>query len=124
MPRCFAQMHPVFQPAMRLIASITNAVVPTVTTTIAHNYKTGTIVRLDIPPADGMQQLNQQTCPIIVTGTTTFTIPIDTTAFDPFSIDEMANVHVNICALVVPIGETNDILTAATQNVLPNNILP
>jgi len=113
-----AQQYPVFQPSMRIIASITNANPCVVTTTFAHQYVNGTIVRFDIPYADGMQQLNQQIAPITVTGTTTFTVNIDTTLFAPFAIPGSANPPIQY-AQVVPIGEINEILTAAVQNVLP-----
>lgn len=118
MSTCYAQMNPVFQPAMRIISAITNSNPATVTTTFAHQYKTGTIVRLDIPPADGMQQISGQTFPIFVTGATTFTIPADTTNFDPFSIPVSPPPSVNTCAMVVPVGEVTATLIAATINVL------
>ncbi len=119
MSTCYANPHPIFQPAMRLIASITQANPAVVTTTFAHQYKDGTIVRLDIPPADGMQQANGLTGSIIVTAPTTFTIDIDTTLFEPFSIPVSPPPRVNTCAQVVPIGELNETLRAATVNVLP-----
>lgn len=115
---CYAFPKPVFGPAMRLIASITNAPNCVVTTTFAHGYVTGTIVRLDIPPACGMQQINQQTTPIIVTGDTTFATTIDSSLFDPFLIPMGLPAWVNICPQVVPIGEVNETLKAALQNIL------
>ena len=120
MPVCYAIPTPVYGPAMRLIAAITNANPAVVTTTFANGYVTGTIVRLDIPPACGMQQANSMTGTIIVTSPTTFTINIDTTKFDAFSIPMSLPSWVNICAQVVPIGEDNSILTAAVQNILPS----
>lgn len=105
---------------MRLIASITQSNPATVTTTFAHLYISGTIVRLDIPLADGMQQANQFVGPITVTGPTTFTIPLDTTMFDAFSIPVSASPLINICAQVVPVGEVNEQLTAAVKNTLPH----
>lgn len=116
---CYANPNPTFQPAMRLIAAITNSNPATVTTTFDHNYITGTIVRLDITHACGMQQANQFFGPIQVTGLTTFTIPLNTTDFDPFVIPVSPNPHINRCSQVVPIGEVNSILAASTQNVLP-----
>ena len=80
-----AQQFPVYQPAMRIIASITNAFPAVVTTTFAHQYVTGTVVRINIPPGFGMQQINQQTAQITVTGSTTFSLPINTTSFDIFA---------------------------------------
>lgn len=119
MPRCYANPNPIYQPAMRLIAAITQSFPAQVTTTFAHQYITGTIVRLDIPPADGMQQADQFVGPITVTAPTTFTIPLDTTHFDAFAIPGSPPPAVNICAQVVPIGEVGSTLQAATVNVLP-----
>lgn len=123
--RCFAVTRPVFGPSMRLILSITNANPAAVTTSLDgivagnHGYITGTKVRLDIPPACGMQQANQLVGSIVVTGLTTFTIDIDTSTFEPFSIPVGAPPSVDICAQCVPVGEINEILTAAVQNLLP-----
>jgi len=104
---------------MRLIAAVTQSNPTEVTTTFAHGYISGTIVRLDIPPACGMQQMNGLTGTILVTGTTTFDINIDSTLFDAFSIPVSPGAHEDICAQVVPIGEVSAILTAAVQNILP-----
>ncbi len=119
MSTCIAVQFPVFQPAMRLITAITNSFPMLVTTSFAHQYISGTIVRLDIPVADGMQQANQLFGPIIVTSPTQFTMPIDSTNFEVFSIPGSPPPFVDTCAQVVPLGENNDILTAATRNVLP-----
>jgi len=113
--------NPVYQPAMRIIQSISNAPLAVVTTTFAHLYITGTIVRLDIPLGFGMQQMNQQFGPIIVTGSTTFSIPIDSTFYDAFSAPITYPLDAQY-AQVVPIGENNDILTAAVINVLNPNM--
>ena len=110
--------YPTFQPAMRIISKITNANPAEVTTTFDHQYLTGTIVRLHIPPGYGIVQANGLYAPIIVTGNTTFTIDIDTTFFDPYTTptsypDDMQYPQ------VTAIGEVNSMLTAAEQNVLP-----
>ena len=118
MSTCYANPSPSFQPAMRLIASITNANPATVTTTFDHDYESGLIVRLNIPTACGMFQADKLTGTITVTGATTFTIDIDTTAFDAFSIPVAPAWNDNTCATVVPVGESNDILRLATRNVL------
>ena len=77
---------PVFQPAMRIITSITNAQQALVTTSFAHQYRTGLIVRLYIPLYFGMQQANEKSGKITVTNSTQFLIDIDTTNFDAFVI--------------------------------------
>ena len=113
-----AYKNPVFQKAMRIISNITNANPASVTTTFNHNYITGMIVRLNIPPGYGMQQANQLYGPIIVTGDTTFTIDINTIPMDTFSAPSTFPQN-RQNAQVTPIGELSDTLLAATQNVLP-----
>lgn len=102
---------PAFQPAMRLVTAITQANPAVVTTSFAHQYITGTIVRLDIPSVDGMQQISGITYPITVTGLSTFSVPIDSTNFQAFTN--------NYYALVIPVGEQTLQFSAATNNVLP-----
>src|SRR5580658_841612 len=106
--QCFAPQFPVLQPAVRLIAAITNSNPCIVTTTFAHQYVSGTIIRFDIPPACGMQQINLMFAPITVINTTQFSAEIDTTTFAPFSVPSGLGPHVNICAQSVPIAENND----------------
>ncbi len=119
MSTCYAIENPVFQPAMRIIAAITNSNPAIVTTTFAHNYLTGEKVRILVPPADGMIQINGLFGTITVTGDTTFSIDINTLPFDVFAIPVDPLPQVNTCAMVVPIGEVNSMLRGAVQNVLP-----
>jgi|ERR1044072_58939 hypothetical protein len=119
MSTCYANPDPIFQPAMRLIASITKSNPAIVTTTFAHQYETGLIVRLDLPPAVGMQQANGSSGTITVIDDTSFSIDIDTTYFDTFEIPGSPGPFDNTCAQVVPIGEVNESLEQATRNILP-----
>lgn len=105
---------PMFRPAARQIASIDNAALATITTTFAHGYISGTIVRLYIPFSYGMQQAEHAVGAIVVTGDTTFTMGLDTSTYDTFSIPATVYQYPQ----VVPIGEINSILTAAFMNVL------
>lgn len=113
-----AIQNPTYKPSMRIISAITNANPAAITTTFNHNYVTGTVVRLIIPPGYGILQANELFGEITVTGDTTFTVDIDTSTFDtyttPVSFPESYQY-----AQVVPIGENNSILTASVQNVLP-----
>lgn len=115
----YALANPIYQPAMRIIASITNANPAVVTTTFNHLYNNETIVRLDIPPGYGMQQINQQFGPITVTGATTFTIPIDSTLYDTFTTPTGYPQNAQQ-AQVVPFGENTDTLINAVVNTLPH----
>ena len=113
---CYAVINPAFQPAMRIITAITQSNPAQVTTSFNHQYQNGLIVRLDIPLANGMQQIKGTsfpwvTYPITVTGLTTFTVPVDSTTFQAYVDNE--------CCCVVPTGEINSQINSATQNVLP-----
>lgn len=116
----YAYSNPAFQPAMRIAQAITQSLPAVVTTTFAHLYLSGTIVRLDIPNGFGMQQANQLTGAINVTGPTTFSIDIDTRLFDSFLLFANWPVRATSYPAVVPIGEVNLLLTAAVQNTLPH----
>jgi len=117
--RCnFGTNTRVFAPGMFVISSITNANPAVVTTTANHDYVDGAIVRFDIQPACGMDQIDGMTSSILVTGATTFTTLIDTTLFAPFTIPVAPDVHTNICSLVVCMAENNDTLKNAVRNVL------
>ncbi len=107
-----------FQPAMRTITAITNSYPVTVTTPVNHLYVTGTVVRLSIPQACGMQQLHNYVGSLTSTGLTTFTLDVDTTLFDAFVIPVGISPHIDVCAQVLPIGEDPYQITAALHNVL------
>jgi hypothetical protein len=113
-----AQQYPVFQPSMRIIASITNAYNAVITTTFDHNYVSGEIVRIIVPPHFGMQQIDKQKGPITVLSSTTFSIPIDTRLYDVFSVPSTSPANKQY-AQVVSIGEITEQIYAALENVLP-----
>ena len=114
-----ADPNPIFQPAMRIVTNITNAVAAVVTTSFDHLYLNETIIRIDIPLGYGMQQINQRFGSIIVLSPTTFSIDIDSTFFDTFSIATTypENAQSAVC---VAIGEENDTLLASVRNTLPH----
>lgn len=109
---------PSFQPAARVITNITKANPAVITTGINHLYINNMIVRIDMYSGNGMIQMNQQFGPITVLSPTTFSIPVDSTKFDAFIL------QTNPTAQSVPFSESNSILTASVQNVLPGVILP
>jgi len=125
MPNYYAVQMPMFQPAMRNILSITQGNPALITTTFdginpgAHNYQTGLIARLIIPDGFGMVRANQLYGTVTLVNDTQFTISIDTTLFDPFVVPTFQPGNNGTPAVVVPTGEINELLTEATQNVLP-----
>lgn len=112
-----ATESPTFQLAMRIVNNITQANPAVVTTSFDHDYVTGAIVRLYVPLGYGMVQANEKKGAITVLTPTTFEINLDTTQFDPFAAPSSSPEDKQF-SQVVPVGEINSILTAATQNVL------
>ena len=119
MTACISTASPTFQPAMRIISSITQANPAVITTSIDHDYITGEIVRIIIPNGFGMDQINNLTGTITITGDTTFSIAIDSLLFDTFAApNPLPSAYT--CAQVIPVGEIGSTLAGATQNVLPS----
>jgi len=124
-PRFEAQLSPVYQPAMRKILSITQTNPIVVTTTYDgitagdNQYGTGLIVRLIIPRGFGMPQADGLLGAVTVIDSSSFSMPIDATFFDPFVIPNAQPGSFYTAAQVVPVGEINEILSQATRNVLP-----
>jgi hypothetical protein len=116
MTAVFALASPTFQPAMRVITAITQANPASITTSFAHNYGSGEIIRIFIPQGYGfgMPQMNNKSRLINVTSPTTFTIAIDSSQFDAFAVPagNLQN------AQALPEAEQNSTLQFATKNVL------
>lgn len=124
MPFYGAIQTPIFMPAIRDILSITQANPAVVTTTFDgstagdNGYLTGLIVSLNIPLNFGMQALNQQVFPITVLSSSTFSIPLDTTGLDPFSIPSLQPGFNYTPAQVTPVGEDTAQLNQSFRNTL------
>lgn len=120
MANVFAIEFPTYQPAMRIITDITRAKQAVITTSFAHDYLSGEIVRISVPFEHGhytwgMYEIDNQQGEIVVINDTQFSISIDTRYYNPFVTpggDPKQRPY------VVPIGEDNRMLTAATRNVL------
>lgn len=102
-------------PQSRIIQSITNSQVPTVTTIEDHLYNDLQFIRLVIPVGYGMEPLNNFLGSIQVTGADTFTINIDTTRMNPF----IPPVDPRQFAQTIPSGEKSSPLTKGVINVAP-----
>jgi len=119
MTACYSNPSPAFQPAMRIISSITLANPAVITTSIDHDYITGEIVRVIVPNNFGMRQINNLYGTITVTGDTTFSIDINTIFFDTFAAPSPLP-DAYTCAQIIPIGEISSTLAGTTKNVLPS----
>lgn len=118
MTMCYDVASPVFPPAKRCIQSITQDLKAVVTTVIDHGYYSGAIVRLVIPTEYGMQEINNLTGTITVTGTNTFTIDIDSRLFDAFVDPGLPDVLQVYCPEVHPVGEIASTRESAVRNIL------
>jgi len=112
-----AIQSPVYQPAMRVISSITQASPCVITTTFAHNYLSTDIVHLYIPRGFPMQQLGHKSGQITVIDDTSFSFPYDTTTLDAFADPSNGQ-----NAQVVPWAENANTVAGAVRNTLPSRI--
>lgn len=114
---------PVWYPAKRTIANISNEANAVVTTTVDHNYVVGQQVRINVPFINGAQatmtQINGQVATITAVTASTFTINIDTTGYTAFAWPSYLYFPATFPE-VIPMGEnTAAALAAAPQaNIL------
>lgn len=111
--------YKLFYPANRVIANITQASPAVITTLVDHGYTTGQQVRIKVPAACGMIQLNDLTATVTNINASTFSINIDTTGFTAFNFPLPAAVPFTP-AEVIPVGATPSVLQPlgdATTNV-------
>ena len=114
MPRVFAISNPQFQYAMRLITGITNSKSASITTSFDHNYVSGLQVRIKVPRFWGMTQIDNLIGTITVTGSDTFTVDIDSSAFDTFAVPASFPWYIKGAPYVIPV-------TGTTENIKGNN---
>lgn len=105
-----------FTPQAQVISNISNSFPAVVTTQSDHGYQTLLLVRLFLPPPTyfNMQALNGQFFQITVLTPTTFSIPVDTTGLDTFSIANTDQVP-----QTSPMAENAFTLAQAERNALP-----
>ncbi len=110
---------PIFYPRHRFISKISKALQAVVTLTVTHGYTVGQEVRVVVPDAYGMVEINGLAATIVAIDTTpatgnTITLNIDSSAFTTFAFPANAAVPFSP-AMIVPIGEA---ATAPWQNLL------
>lgn len=106
-----------FVPNRQEVSAITNADPGVVTTTQAHGYIDGLLVRFFFPLDVGMNQLKDNVYTINVLSDTEFDIGVDTTNFDVFS--PVGSVQL---PQVIPVAEVADSLSQSVKN--NENIVP
>jgi hypothetical protein len=122
-----------FYPNQKSIAAISQSYPAVVMTVTNHNFINGLVVRIVIPVASpnhyfvgpvsdrGMPQINGMVGEVTVLTPTTFSLPIDSTSFDPY-IPTLIPKDDEILGQVIPISENALTLTSVTKN--NNTIFP
>lgn len=99
---------PRFYPPYRFITAITQATSAVITLSVTHQYVVGEQIRVIVPSAFGMIEMNNLTGIItaINTTTNTITVNIDSSGFTAFAFPTSAVAALGVSpALVVPVGE-------------------
>lgn len=97
-----------YYPRRRFITSISQAASAVITLSVTHGYTVGQLVRIIVPSAFGMTQMDSQLATItaINTTTNTITVNIDSSAFTSFAFPSSATAALGVTfAQVVPVGE-------------------
>ncbi len=119
----------IFYPRRRVITKITKAAQAVITLSVSHGYEVGQSIRLRVPAAFGMVEMDNLLATIVAIDTTpttgnSITVDIDSTAFTTFAWPLTATFAAFSPAETIPVGEDTaaalvagvDILSDATQN--------
>jgi len=108
---------PAFLPRRRYITAITAANPAVITTSIAHGYVAGDKIRVNIPAAFGMPQIDGLLATITAVTASTITTDINSTAFTAFAFPTSAVAAAGVSfPHIVPVGEISTILTGAVRD--------
>jgi len=119
---------PLYEPAVINILSISNTNPAVVVTTYdgitaaANDYINGLIVRIVVPEWFGMQQINDRKGIITIISPTSFSITIDATNFDSFSIPSLNPGNLQNAAQVIPVGEVTSQVTGSFVNIYQEGV--
>lgn len=108
---------PLFAPRYRFATAITAASSAVVTTSMLHEYVVGQKIKMVVPSAFGMTEMDGLTGTITAVSTSTFTLDIDSSAFTAFVFPLTAAATFS-SALAVPAGEDTAQALLSSSNVL------
>lgn len=126
---------PRFYPVNRLITSISQAASAVIVLSVTHKFTVGQEVRIIVPAAYGMIEMNNQLATITAINTTTnsITVNVDSTNFTAFAFPSSATAALGVnFAQVVPVGEAainsssqafGNLLDDATRNTSFNGVI-
>lgn len=113
---------PIFYPRRRYITKISLASQAVVTLSVTHGYQVGQMVRMVVPSAYGMPQMNGLLATIVAINTTTtsgntITLDVDSSSFTAFAFPLTAAFPFSP-AEVVPVGENTAFAESQGVNIL------
>lgn len=113
---------PLYYPRRRYITKITQATQAVVTMSVTHGYQVGQLVRMSVPAAFGMVQMDGLQATIVAINTTattgnTITLNVNSSAFTAFAYPLAAAVPFT-SAQVIPMGEDTAVAIAQGVNTL------
>lgn len=106
---------PLFAPREQIITGISQANPCVVQLSETHDFVVGSVVRIVVPAAYGMIQLNDVQATVTAITATSITLNLDSTAFTAFAYPTSAAYRTSF-PLVVPMGEVATILTNSMEN--------
>ena len=115
--------QPQFYPRRRTITGITAATSAVITMSVTHGFTAGQAVRLKVPSAFGMTEMDNLIGNItaVSTANNTITVDINSSAFTAFSFPLTAGVPFTF-AEVIPVGETANGTFANSLDDATNNV--
>jgi hypothetical protein len=109
-----------YQPSRFVISGITLGQTTVVTTSVAHNYVIGQLVRLIIPPSFGCRQLNESSGYVLsIPTTTSVEVGIYSAGGNPYKSSSATTV-----AQILAIGDINGGIISTTGNIVPTTYIP
>lgn len=119
--------NPLFYPSRRRITKITKASSAVITLSVTHGYTVGQAVRITVPAAFGMVEMNNLVGNITAINTNTssgntITVDIDSTSFTTFAFPLTAAGPFTP-AEVVPVGEDTALANSLAVNVLGDSTI-
>ncbi|KKN67874.1 hypothetical protein LCGC14_0456610 [marine sediment metagenome] len=112
--------NPIYFPERLFVTGITAAASAVVTMSVTHGLSVGQVVRMKVPAAFGMVEMDGLRGEItaINAGTNTITLDIDSSAFTAFAFPTSAVAAAGVdFSLVVPFGDAGNVLAGAQDNV-------
>jgi len=106
-----------YSPTRRWITGVTAAAAAVITVSVAHNYLVGDKIRVNLPAAFGMTQMNNQLATITAVTASTITTDINSAAFTAFAYPTSAVAAVGVTyPSITPVGEVATKLTSPIDN--------